>query len=185
MPLGLNVFIFDYRGYGRSEGKPGEKGILLDAQAAYDMLVQTRKVPPDRLFLFGRSLGGTFAAYTARRNPCAGLILESTFTDAKDMAKKMVPFLPIGFAIRSKLDAVNQVPHITVPKLFFHGTEDEIIPYRLGRKLYDAAAPPKEFYDIQGAGHNDTTRIGGAPYYAKLQSFIQETLKNTKPNPKS
>ena len=183
VPLGLNVFIFDYRGYGRSEGSPDETGILLDAQAAYDTLIQTRNATPDRLILFGRSLGGVFAAHTARHNKCAGLILEATFTDAKDMANKMIPFLPIGFAIRSKLDAVNQVPHITVPKLFFHGTADEVIPYRLGRKLYDAAAQPKEFYDIDGAGHNDTTRVGGAPYYAKLQSFINKVVEKTNVEP--
>jgi len=180
VPLGLNVFIFDYRGYGRSEGSPDEPGILLDAQAAYDILIQTRNATPERLILFGRSLGGVFAAHTARHNACAGLILEATFTDARDMANKMVPFLPIGFALRSKLDAVNQVPHITVPKLFLHGTVDEIIPYRLGRKLYDAAAQPKEFYDIEGAGHNDTTHVGGAPYYAKLQSFISTTVNKAR-----
>ncbi len=99
------------------------------------------------------------------------------------MAKKMIPFLPLGFAIRSKLDAVNQVPHITVPKLFLHGTGDEIIPYRLGRKLFDAAAEPKAFYDIEGAGHNDTYRTGGAPYYARLAQFINESLQSAEGTP--
>lgn len=175
-PLGLNVFIFDYRGYGKSEGSPGEAGLLQDSQAAYDTLVKTRNVPPETLILFGRSLGGAFAADVAFKNPAAGLILESAFTDARDMARKMFPILPVGWAIRSRLDAVNKVPHITIPKLFFHGTEDEVVPYRLGRKLYEAAAEPKQWYDIQGAGHNNTWFVGGPLYFERIGRFVDDAL---------
>jgi fermentation-respiration switch protein FrsA (DUF1100 family) len=174
--LGLNIFIFDYRGYGKSEGSPDEKGIALDSAAAYQWLVKEKGASPDRLFLFGRSLGGIFAAGVAEKQPMAGLILESTFTNAQDMAKKMF-WAPVGFAIRSKLDALSKVPHLKMPKLFLHGTADTIVPYDLGRQLYEAAAEPKEFYDITGADHNDTYEVGGAPYFAALDAFITRTLE--------
>lgn len=179
--LGLDVFIFDYRGYGRSEGTPDEAGLLLDAEAAYQTLVTQRGVSPDRLILFGRSLGGVFASDVATKHPAAGLILESVLTSASDMAERMF-VLPIGWAVRSKLDAINKVPKVTMPKLFLHGTEDSIIPYKLGRTLYDAAAEPKEFYDIQGAGHNDTYIVGGADYFKTWDRFIARIMKENKNN---
>ncbi len=177
LPLNLNVFIFDYRGYGRSEGTPDEKGIYLDSQAAYDVLVKTKNIPPEKLFLFGRSLGGVCAAKVAQTNPAAGLIMESVFTSARDMAGKLFPFLPLGKMIRSKMDAVGMVPGLTMPKLFLHGTQDEIVPYKLGRKLFAAAADPKEFYDIEGAGHNDTYIVGGEAYFQAIRKFIVSTLE--------
>ena len=183
--LNLNIFIFDYRGYGRSAGTPDEKGLLLDSEAAYQVLMDRYQTDPDTLFLFGRSLGGFFAADTATRHKVAGVILESTFTSAQDMAKKMMPLLPIGFVIRSKLDAINKVPQLKMPKLFFHGTKDEIVPYQLGQKLYKASAEPKEFYAIEGARHNDTVDVGGAPYFAKIDDFITRTLRATKTAPSS
>lgn len=170
--LKLNVFIFDYRGYGKSEGDPDEKGIRLDAQAAYDTLMAQPGVSARSLILFGRSLGGAFAAYIASQNPVAGLILESSFTNAKDMADRMFPILPVGWFLSSELDALSSVAHLSVPKLFLHGTADSIIPYTLGRELYQGAAEPKEFYNIAGAGHNDTIRVGGSDYFDKIKEFI-------------
>lgn len=171
-PLKLNIFIFDYRGFGKSEGTPDETGLYLDSQAAYDVLVNTRKIPPQSIVLFGRSIGGVFAADVASRNPVAGLILESVFTSARDMAKTIYPLIPIGWAIRSKLDALARVPHLQMPKLFLHGDRDEVVPYRLGRELFEAAAEPKRFYDIKGAGHNDTYTVGGKPYFDAIDRFI-------------
>lgn len=180
-PLALNIFIFDYRGYGKSEGKPSEAGIYQDSQAAYDYLIREKNVVPlENLFLFGRSLGGICAVEVASSNPAAGLILESVFTSARDMAGQVFPLLPIGWAIRSKFSAVEKVPYLKLPKLFLHGTKDEIVPYKLGRKLYSAAAEPKEFYDIEGAGHNDTYGVGGREYFSALNRFITDTLKMKK-----
>ncbi len=170
--LKLNVFIFDYRGYGKSEGDPDEPGIRLDSQAAYDTLMAQPGVSARSLILFGRSLGGAFAAYIASQNPAAGLILESSFTNAKDMADRMFPILPVGWFLSSELDALSSVAHLSVPKLFLHGTADSIIPYTLGRELYQGAAEPKEFYNIAGAGHNDTIRVGGSDYFDKIKEFI-------------
>ncbi len=175
-PLGLNIFIFDYRGYGRSEGTPKEKGLMLDSQAAYDYVIKKRNIKPEQVILFGRSLGGFFASVVAEGNPAAGLIIESTFTSAEDMAKEMFSF-PVGFVIRSKLDTINYVSKIKTPKLFLHGTSDETIPYSLGKKLFDASANPKEFYDIEGADHNNTYVIGGQGYFEKIDSFIEKVVK--------
>jgi fermentation-respiration switch protein FrsA (DUF1100 family) len=177
--LQLNVFIFDYRGFGRSEGDPDEDDIYLDSQAAYDTVLAQPGVSPDSLFIFGRSLGGTFASYTAIKNPAAGLILESTFTNAEDMADRMLSILP-GWLISSKFDTVGRVSKLKIPKLFIHGTKDNIIPYTLGRELYKAAAEPKEFYSIVGAGHNNTYRVGGKDYFDKIKEFIIQTTAKQK-----
>ena len=105
------------------------------------------------------------------------MILESVFTSASDMSRKIMPLIPLGWAIRSKLDAINKVPELKLPKLFLHGDRNEIVPFDLGRKLYEAAADPKNFHIIRGAGHNDTYIMGGRDYYNSLDEFITETLK--------
>ena len=175
-PLKLNIFIFDYRGYGKSAGEPDEQGIYMDSQAAYDFVTQEKNIAPEKLILFGRSLGGVFAVDVAEKNPAAGLILESVFTTAQDMAKKMFPILPIGWAISSKLDNVNRVADLKLPKLFLHGDQDEVVPYKLGRQVFTAAGEPKEFYEIKGARHNDTIFVGGEPYFATIEQFISKVV---------
>ena len=177
LPLNLNIFIFDYRGYGKSEGEPDENGIYKDSQAAYNMVLELEGVSVNSLFLFGRSLRGICATETALNNPARGLILESTFTSASDMSRKIMPLIPLGWAIRSKLNAINKVAELKLPKLFLHGDRDEVVPFDLGRKLYEGASDPKSFYIIQGAGHNDTYIMGGRDYYNALDRFITETLK--------
>ncbi len=174
--LKLNVFIFDYRGYGKSEGKPDEKGILLDSQAAYDTLMKQKGVSASSVILFGRSLGGSFAAHTASKNPAAGLILESAFTNAQDMADQMFSVFPVGWFLRSKLDTLGAVADLKIPKLFIHGNQDEIVPYTLGRKLYVGAAQPKEFYTIVGGMHNNGYRVGGKDYFDTIQAFITRAV---------
>lgn len=177
--LNLNIFIFDYRGYGRSEGVPNEEGIYKDSRAAYKQVLAMDGVSVDSLFLFGRSLGGICAVETAMNYPARGLILESVFTNSADMSRTVFPLIPLGWAVRSKLDAVGKVPHLKLEKLFLHGTRDEIVPYDLGRKLFEKAGNPKTFYAIEGAGHNDTYILGGVGYYDALNRFITETLKNS------
>lgn len=178
-PLNLNIFIFDYLGYGRSEGVPDEQGIYKDSRAAYKKVLAMDGVSVDSLFLFGRSLGGICAVETAMNHPARGLILESVFTNSADMSRQVFPLIPLGWAIRSKLDAIGKVPHLKLPKLFLHGTRDEIVPYDLGRKLFEQAGDPKTFYSIEGAGHNDTYILGGVGYYDVLNRFITETLQNS------
>ncbi len=177
-PLNLNIFIFDYRGYGKSEGAPDEKGIYSDSQAAYDWLVKDKNILPDQIILFGRSLGGICAVEVASKNPAAGIILESAFPSAQRMADKIFPILPLGWAIKSRFDAISKVRNLELPKLFIHGTRDEIVPYEMGRELFSAAAEPKTFYDIPAAGHNDTFLVGGADYFNALGQFVKNVVSS-------
>ncbi len=177
--LKLNVFIFDYRGFGRSEGEPDEDDIYLDAQAAYNTVMKQPDVSSDSLIIFGRSLGGAFASYTATKNPAAGLILESTFTNAVDMADRMLPLLP-GWLVSSDFDTQDHVSRLKLPKLFIHGTRDNLIPFTMGRELYKAAAEPKEFYSIVGAGHNNTFGVGGKDYFDTIKAFITRIVSAPK-----
>lgn len=176
LPLGINVFIFDYRGYGKSEGKPSEEGLYEDALSAYDYLAQERKIDPTTIIVFGRSLGAIVAVDLAVKRPCRGLILETPFTSAKDMVKELFPILPLQFLIRSKFDAGSQIANIHVPILFTHGSADRTVPIRLARRLYDAANPPKWFYEIAGADHNNTYLVGGEEYFRRINDFIELTL---------
>lgn len=172
--LAINIFIFDYRGYGRSQGTPSEKGIYLDAEAAYDYLTSRADVDQDNVVLFGRSLGGAVAVDLATKRPCAGLILESTFTSAKDMAKTSFGLIPVHWVMKTRLNAVRKIKSVYVPLLVLHGTSDSVVPFELGQKLFAAANEPKEFFEIQGADHNDTYVVGGPPYFNKLHAFVQD-----------
>jgi len=150
---GLNVLIFDYRGYGKSEGAPSEGGIYLDALAAYDYLGSRGDVDMSRIILYGESLGGAVAVDLATRRNAALLVVDSSMTSATDMARIYYPFIP-SFFLSLKLDSVNKVKDLQTPKLFIHSPEDEIVPYGLGQKLFSAACAPKEFLKISGR-HND------------------------------
>lgn len=173
---GFNVFIFDYRGYGRSEGTPTETGVYNDGRAAYDYLIKVPGVDSTRLILFGTSLGGAVAVDVALHRKPAAMILESTFSSARDVAKVAYPFLPIRFILRSELDSESKIRSISVPLLFLHGVRDSIIPIGLGRKLFQAANEPKTFYEIELADHNDTYFVGGREYQERIRSFALEVL---------
>ena len=170
--LPINIFIIDYRGYGRSEGKPTEPGIYKDAEAAYDYLTKKMLVPSAKIVILGESLGGAPAIDLASKAKCKALIAQSTFTTAKDMAKRIMPILPLWLIIKTKLDNLAKIQKITVPKLFIHSPADEVVPYKLGRKLFNAAPPPKEFYEIPNAGHNETYLVGGEQYFKTIHKFI-------------
>ena len=169
-----HVFIFDYRGYGRSEGRPTEAGVYLDGQAAWDYLVRDRGIEPGRLILFGRSLGGAVAIELARRrgNRPGGLIVESSFTSVPDMAANVMPIVP-RILIRTRMDSINKIGSIDLPKLFVHSRADDIIPFEHGRRLFAAAGEPKQFYELANAGHNETEIEGGAAYFNTLRAFIR------------
>ncbi len=172
MRLPVQVFIVDYRGYGRSEGRPSEEGLYLDAEAAWRYLVE-RGVGPHSAVIFGRSLGGAVAVELARRVEPAGLILESTFTSMPDMASHHFPIVPKAL-LRTRMDSLSKIGGIAAPKLHIHSTADEVVPYELGRRLYEAAPPPKRFYEVRGAGHNDTYVVGGGGYLEAVRSFVAD-----------
>lgn len=168
---GFNAFIFDYRGYGRSEGSPTEAGVYKDGLAAYDYLTRLSGIDSSRIILFGTSLGGAVAVEVAVHRKPAAMILESTFSSAADVAKSVYPFLPARFLLRTRFDSEEKIRSVRIPLLFMHGDHDSVIPFRLGRKLFEAANEPKEFYVISGADHNDTFLVGGSEYQQKIRSF--------------
>ena len=170
--VGVNIFIFDYREYGKSEGEISKAGTFRDAFAAFAYLSSRSDVDPSRIVFFGRSLGTALAAAVAVERACLGVILESTFTSTDDVMRLYFPFFPPLPPGTVKYDTLALIGKVTVPKLIIHGEHDEIIPLWMGKRLYEAASPPKEFYLIRGAAHNDTYLIGGKDYFAKLKKFI-------------
>ena len=168
-----NVFIIDYRGYGRSEGRVSEEGTYKDALAAYHYLRNQKNIPSKRIVIFGRSLGAAVAAHLAVRENALALILETPFASIREMAKAVFPYLPIGPFLRTKYDVLADVKRVQQPVLVLHGDQDDIVPYVQGKKVFDATSEPKEFYTIRGANHNNTFVVGGDPYFAVLKSFIK------------
>lgn len=152
--LPANVLSVDYRGYGRSEGKPSEAGIYLDAEAAYHYLRKERGVAPEKLIVYGKSLGGATACELAQRFEVGALVLQSTFTTAADMARLMMPMIP-SVLLRTRFDNLAKVSQVKVPKLIIHSRADEMIPFGMAEKLYEAAPEPKTLAVFEGAGHND------------------------------
>jgi len=178
---GLSLFMVDYRGYGKSEGAPSEKGIYVDGQAAYDYLVSERDIAPENLIIFGRSLGSTVAVHVASRNKCAGAILESAITNMADMARAHYPIIPGLGNLKHKFNSIDRVPEISAPILFIHGDADEIVPYELGRRLFDAAGSEKTFYTIPRAHHNDRYFVGGKEYFDRFERFVREKTGKKSP----
>lgn len=175
--LGFEVMIIDYRGYGRSGGHPSEQGIYLDALAAWNDLVETRGRDPDNILVFGRSLGASVAADLAARVNPGALILESGFSSARDMARTLYPGLHHVLLVRYDFDAVARLAKVRSPVLVLHSRDDEIVPYDLGRRLFDAAPEPKGFVDLKG-GHNQGFLLSQPAYEQAIASFIEQTWKH-------
>ena len=173
--LGLDVFIFDYRGYGQSEGKPSESGTYRDADAAWRYLVEERRANSDKIIIFGRSLGGAVAAWQARSHTPGALILESTFTSVPDIAAKLYPYLPVKLMSRFKYDTVGYLEGVNCPVLIVHSPNDEMMPFSHGQRLFETAKEPKEFLEISGS-HNEGFITSGKRYEEGLNAFISEYL---------
>jgi len=169
---GISVFLFSYRGYGKSSGRPSEKGIYIDGIAAYDYLTDVEKIPPERIAVFGRSLGGSVATEIALQKKVRCMIIESTFTSIKDMAKTIFPFFVFSPFLPHHYNTINKIANVSIPKLVIHGDSDEIIPFSMGKKLFAQASEPKLFLPIHGAGHNDTYVVGGEKYFDAIVDFI-------------
>ncbi|MCP4006652.1 MAG: alpha/beta hydrolase [bacterium] len=170
--LGTSVLLLDYRGYGLSEGTPREAGVYADARAALAYLMDELGFPENRIAVFGRSLGGAVAVDLVQERGIAGLILESTFTSVSGMTRSMLP--PAAPFLNGRFDSESKISKLRAPLLFFHGDRDEIVPYVLGQKLFEAAPEPKAFETIVGAGHNDTTLVGGRSYFERIRRFLDQ-----------
>lgn len=167
---GLNVFAFDYRGFGESGGTPHEKGLYRDAEAAYRYLVDSLGVAPERIVIYGHSLGSGVATHLASRVPAAGLIVEGAFTAAADRGQELYPWLPVRLLSTNDFDSIGRIRGIAMPKLFIHATDDEIIPYAHGQRLYEAATAPKRFLTVTG-GHEHAFEADRVRYYSAIRAF--------------
>ena len=177
--LAVNIFIFDYRGYGQSQGTPSEQGTYVDAIAALDSLKSREDIEIHEIVYYGRSLGGALAVELATQEPPYGLVLESSFPSVPYMAQKANPFLPLWRLLRTKYDSAARVPYLKVPLLQIHGDSDDTVPLEAGKALFEAANTPKEFYVIPGADHNDTYLVGGMAYWEKLREFIDSLSRSS------
>lgn len=173
--LGLGVLIFDYRGYGKSKGSPDEEGTYSDAEAAWDYLVNILHVKPEKIVLFGRSLGSAVAVELALRRQAGAIIMESAFTSVPDLGKKFFPLLPVSLISRYHYESISKVERVEMPKLFIHSPDDEIVPYEQGARLFERARDPKEHLKITG-GHNEGFLLSGKIYVDGLDAFISEYL---------
>jgi len=173
--MNATVFAFDYRGYGKSEGKPNEAGVLEDGHAAQQWLANRTGIPMDEIVLIGRSLGGAGAVDLAATSGAKALVIERSFSRMPDVAARLYPFLPVRFLMRTKFDSASKIRKFNGPILQSHGTKDTIVPYDLGRALFDSAPDGrKQFYDDVGLGHNDEYSNG---YWSTLKTFLRNVTK--------
>jgi uncharacterized protein len=171
--MGVNVFIFDYRGYGKSSGRPTEEGIYTDALCAYDFLVKEKNINPNDIILLGRSLGAAAALEVASNRKAHAIIIENGFLSVRHMAKHMGIFRLVSPLLPKSYNSLEKIRHVTIPKLIMHSENDEVVPPVMGRQLFEAAGEPKYFYEVKGAGHNDTNIVGGKEYEAIISAFIR------------
>ncbi|WP_431970744.1 alpha/beta hydrolase [Nocardia sp. bgisy134] len=172
---GFDVLAFDYRGYGRSTGRPSEHGTYLDARAARDALLARPGVDPNRVLYLGKSLGGGVLLELAEAHPPAGLVLMSTFTGIRDAAGSIYPFLPRSL-IPDAYPNLRRIGRLAAPVLIMHGDCDELLPVRNAERLYAAASGPKRLVVVPGAGHNDVIALLGADWPATLRAWATEVL---------
>jgi fermentation-respiration switch protein FrsA (DUF1100 family) len=180
--LDLSVFIVDYRGYGRSEGTPSEAGTYLDAEAAWAYVRSELGVAADRIVLFGRSLGAAVAIELATRHTPKAIIVESAFSSIPAMAAATMP-LPVGPFLRTRYDNLAKIGLMPCPVLVVHSRDDEIIPFRQGEALFDAAPEPKAFVELRH-GHNEGFILSGERYTGGLQVFLTEHVAPPPARPK-
>lgn len=169
--LGLNLLAFDYRGYGESEGMPTEAGLYRDAQAAYRYLREKEGVAAEHIIVFGHSLGSAVAVDLASRVPLAGMILDGALTSVVDRGQELYPYIPVRWIAGSRFNSMEKISRVRIPKLFLHAVGDDVVPIVHGRRLYQAAPPPKLFVELQG-GHGDTFDVDSANYFGSIARFL-------------
>jgi fermentation-respiration switch protein FrsA (DUF1100 family) len=173
--LGYSTFIPEYRGYGRSSGVPSEQGTYRDAEAAWRHLTDTRGFAPRQIALLGESLGAAVAAWLATEREPGALVLASAFTSVPDLGAEVYPFLPVRLLSRYRYDARTALARVRAPVLVAHSPQDEIVPYRHGRALFEAAREPKAFLEMRG-GHNDGFLFVDESWTRALGAFLDQHL---------
>jgi len=173
--LGLNVLIVDYRGYGQSTGSPSEEGIYRDAEACWQYLMEVQNLAPQEVVVFGRSMGGGPATWLTAQHTPGAVILESVFTNVPDIGAHHYSFLPVRALATNQFDNESRVADIDAPTLHIHSREDRVVPFTLGRRVFEAAAESKQFLEIQG-GHNDGFLVSADAYLKTIDAFLGEHL---------
>lgn len=178
--MGLSVLLIDYRGYGKSEGAfPSEAAVYEDAAAAWQYLTEARQIAPERIVIYGHSLGGAIALNLASQLPtAAGIIVQSSFTSMYNMVHRSTAFgfLPIELILTQRFDSIRKVPQLQMPSLFIHGTEDRQVPADMSEALYTAAPQPKRLWLVPQAGHNDVADVAGVEYFRVVENFLEQSL---------
>ena len=174
--LHMPVLIFDYPGYGKSAGKPSEKGCYAAADAAYDWLTQIKGIPPDKILIYGGSLGGGVAVDLASRRPHRALILAKTFTSIPEVGQTFYPWLPVRWVMRNRFDNLAKIGKCTRPVFITHGTADNLVPFRLAKELYEAANEPKHFFILEGRDHNDAHP---PEIFLEVRKFLESQATST------
>jgi fermentation-respiration switch protein FrsA (DUF1100 family) len=177
--LGLNLLAFDYRGYGESGGMPSEQGLYRDAAAAYRYLRVERGVLPERIVVFGHSLGSAVAVELVSRLPAAGLILEGALTSVIDRGQELYPYIPVRWIAGHRFGSLERMAQIRIPKLFLHAAADDVIPLAHGRRLFEAAPEPKTFVELDG-GHGDAFDTDSTRYYVIIAEFLTRLLPESR-----
>lgn len=171
-PLGLSILLFDYQGYGHSDGKVSEAGILSDTAAAWQYLVVQRGIKAEDILIYGHSLGGGAATWLATRHPCGGIILEGTFTSIPEVASDHYPWLPAHKLARIEFNNLANIAHIQAPVFITHSTEDDIVPFHHAQRLYASAQAPKHLFPIQGRHYDAFVQTGSAGLNALKDFFM-------------
>jgi len=170
-----SVLAVEYRGYGRSEGAPGEDGLYQDAEAAYDYLVRERGIEPRRIISFGQSLGSAIAADLASKHEVGGVVLEGSFPSGRAVARRVYWFLPgLGFVVKSKFKTAEKLGRVRAPVLVVHCTGDPVMAFSLGEEVYRQAREPKFFFRVQGDCHEEASLVAPAEYRAELKKFLAQ-----------
>jgi fermentation-respiration switch protein FrsA (DUF1100 family) len=178
--LGFSTLLVDYRGYGKSTGKPSEEGTYSDADAAWRWLTEMREIPGRDIVVYGESLGGGVSSWLASRYPPRALVLASTFTSAVELGAELYWFLPVRMISRFRYDTLTRLAAVHAPVLVIHSRADEIVPFAHGEQLYAAANAPKAFLEISG-GHNDSAVFMRREWVEALGAFLDRTGDGRQP----
>jgi hypothetical protein len=175
--VGLNLFAYDYRGFGRSEGRPRERDLYRDAEGAYRYLVDSLRVPPARIVIFGHSLGTGVATELATRVPAAALVLEAAYTSVPDIGQEAYPWLPVRLLAGERFETIERIGKVTVPVLMIHSPEDDVVPYSHGQRVFEAAGEPKRFVTVRG-GHAGAFREDREKYFGAIAEMVNELRRH-------
>ncbi|MCX8026506.1 MAG: alpha/beta hydrolase [Thermodesulfovibrionales bacterium] len=169
--IGLSVFIYDYRGYGKSTGKPTEQGTYLDALAAWDYLINTIGIKANQIILYGESLGSAVSIDLATKVPAFAIINEGGFTSLKELAQHVYPYLPARYLCKYEYDSLKKISGLKRPNLIIHSIDDEIVPFAMAKRLFDNATEPKVLISLSG-GHNDSFYVSRKEYLQGIKDFL-------------